>query len=300
MSEPALSAYAQRMSKTCDYIDQHLYESLSVEQLCRVANFSKTHFHRQFCAYTGVTVYKYIQLLRLKRASYELVFNAQKKIIDIAFEANFENPESFSRAFKKAFAQTPSQFRKAPKWQAWSAHYQFSRQESVNNMPVNIQQFPGANLAVLQHRGSPDLLNHSVGQFIEWRQNSSLCLVEQCATYGIAYDDPETTPKEDFRFDIGTLIQNGEADDKGQKQGKTVPANQQGVINGVIPAGRSAQLRHVGSHELLVEKARYLYADWLPNSGEELRDFPCFFHYINFYPDVAEHELITDIYLLLK
>jgi len=45
---------------------------------------------------------------------------------------------------------------------------------------------------------------------------------------------------------------------------------------------------------------RYLYGVWLPASGEELRDFPCFFHYVNLFPYVAEHELVTDIYLPLK
>jgi AraC family transcriptional regulator len=38
----------------------------------------------------------------------------------------------------------------------------------------------------------------------------------------------------------------------------------------------------------------------LPESGEELRDFPLFFNYLNLVPDVAEHELVTDIYLPLK
>nr|WP_231855061.1 GyrI-like domain-containing protein [Photobacterium profundum] len=47
-------------------------------------------------------------------------------------------------------------------------------------------------------------------------------------------------------------------------------------------------------------KIHYLYGQWLPESGEELRDDPCFFHYMNFFPEVSEHELITDIYLPLK
>jgi AraC family transcriptional regulator len=46
--------------------------------------------------------------------------------------------------------------------------------------------------------------------------------------------------------------------------------------------------------------AKSLYRDWLPESGEELRDFPLFFHYHNFVHEVAEHELLTDIYLPLK
>jgi len=44
----------------------------------------------------------------------------------------------------------------------------------------------------------------------------------------------------------------------------------------------------------------YLYGKWLPESGEELRDVPAFFHYLNLIADVDEHELQTGIYLPLK
>ena len=39
---------------------------------------------------------------------------------------------------------------------------------------------------------------------------------------------------------------------------------------------------------------------WLPESGEELRDFPLYFHYLNLLPDTPPGELLTDIYLPLK
>jgi AraC family transcriptional regulator len=44
----------------------------------------------------------------------------------------------------------------------------------------------------------------------------------------------------------------------------------------------------------------YLYAEWLPNSGEELRDYPLYFQRIRFFPDVPEHEAVTDIFLPLR
>jgi len=68
---------------------------MSLNDLCKIANFSKFHFHRQFSDYTGITVRRFIQLMRLKRASYRLAFDKSEKIIDIALDAQFENPESF-------------------------------------------------------------------------------------------------------------------------------------------------------------------------------------------------------------
>ncbi len=113
------SDYAARFNRVFDYIDHHIDGELNLAVLSQVAHFSKFHFHRQFSEYTGMSLFKYVQLIRLKRASYRLVFNQTDKVVDIALDANFENPESFSRAFKNTFGQTPTDFRHNPAWQPW-------------------------------------------------------------------------------------------------------------------------------------------------------------------------------------
>jgi AraC family transcriptional regulator len=99
------------------YIDSNLDGDLSCEQLSRVASFSKFHFHRQFSALFGVSLHRYIALLRMRKASYELAFRDHKSITQIALDSSYENPESFSRTFKKATGQTPTDFRTQPQWQ---------------------------------------------------------------------------------------------------------------------------------------------------------------------------------------
>ena len=48
MNGEATNSSAEKINKVCDYINQHLDEDLSIEQLSQIANFSKFHFHRQF------------------------------------------------------------------------------------------------------------------------------------------------------------------------------------------------------------------------------------------------------------
>lgn len=287
MNQSREDLYRERFNKVFDYIDRHLDEALSVEQLSQIAHFSKFHFHRQFSDYCGISVIRYIQLMRLKRASYQLAFSANR-ITEIALNAIFENPESFSRAFKNTFGQTPSEFRKQPKWHPWSERYQFPNRDRKKIMEVKISNFKQTKIAVLEHRGAPTLVNDSAKIFIDWRKSSGLSPVQTSQAFGIVYDNPDTTPPDDFRFDIcGSVAQN-------------VPTNSQGIINKTIPEGRCAVVRHLGSHDRLGESIYYLYREWLPSSGEELRDFPLFFHYLNLMPDTPEHELVTDIYLPLK
>lgn len=281
------AAYALRFDRVFDYIDRHLAQPLSVDELSKQANFSRFHFQRQFSAYTGLSTIRYIQLLRLRRASYQLVFEDQRRITDIALDAGFGNAESFSRAFKKCFGQTPSEFRTKPAWQPWNERMQLPQRIRSHAMNVAVIDFAETRIAVLEHRGPHTQLMASVKTFIDWRKQSGCSPIASSRTFGIAYDDPALTPADEFRFDIcGEVI-------------SEVPANPQGVVAKRIPGGRCAVLRHIGSTDSISDSAYYLYRTWLPESGEELRDFPLFFQYIKRVPETPEHEQVTDVYLPL-
>jgi len=67
------TAYAKRFEAVLAYVGSHLDGDLSVNALSRIAHFSAFHFHRQFTAYIGVPVSRYVQLMRLRRAAHQLV-----------------------------------------------------------------------------------------------------------------------------------------------------------------------------------------------------------------------------------
>jgi AraC family transcriptional regulator len=289
--KPHQAFYAKRIARVLRFIGAHLDEDLSVERLSEVAGFSKFHFHRQFTAFTGVSVAKGISLMRLKHASMKLAFDDSRSITAVAFDAGFETPESFSRAFKKLQGQSPSEFRAAPEWETWVDIFQTNLSTQEDCMNPTIVMFPETRIAVLEHRGSADGLMTSVQRFIEWRKSCDVSPNATSQTYGIAYDDPSTTEPAKFRFDIcGSIL----------KSYGPLPDNDFGVTEKSIPAGRYVVARHLGSTDLIGKTVHALYADWIPASGEELRDFPCFFHYIERMPKVSEHEQVTDVYLPLR
>ncbi len=289
MSPSSKTKYASRMNQVIRHIYKELSEptdgGLSLERLSAVACFSKYHFHRVFNAYYGLNIAQLIQRLKLKRASYQLAFMPEIKIIDIALDAGFENHESFSRAFKKTHQQTPSDFRSSPNWDDWSELHQIKMSHQETNMQVNTCEFPTTLLAALEHHGNPKTINQTIAEFIQWRKQSGESPLESTLTVGLAYNDPATTPDDEFRFDVCSSV------------AREVKPNQYGVTTKTIPGGRCAQITHHGSYDLMDEKIRYLYQHWLLESAEELRDFPCFFVYRNLFPQMPEHQLITDIYL---
>ncbi|HEY5806596.1 MAG TPA: GyrI-like domain-containing protein, partial [Povalibacter sp.] len=104
----------------------------------------------------------------------------------------------------------------------------------------------------------------------------------------IVYDDPAETEPDDWRFDLCAATD------------RDLAADASGVVFKSIPAGRCAALRFVGSDDLLEHAVRYLYSQWLPQSGEELRDFPLYFQRLKFFPEVPEHLAEVDVFLPIK
>ncbi|ROM72642.1 AraC family transcriptional regulator [Pseudomonas brassicacearum] len=285
---PTHCAYTQRFDAVLAYIDDNLEGDLSVKMLSRVANFSAFHFHRQFTAFVGVPVSRYVQLMRLRRAAHRLAALADHSILDAAFGAGYESPEAFCRAFGRAFGMTPSAFRKEPNWQVWNAVFAIPHFSRTIIMQVKIVEFPEARVAMLEHCGPTGLVNESVRTFIEWRMQSGQSPVASSRTFGIPYNNPDTTPPQDFRFAICGEIH------------EAVRPNAFGVHEIVIPGGRCAVVRHAGSPDHIGETIYPVYRDWLPASGEELRDHPLFFHYLSVYPETPQDQWQTDVYIPLQ
>ena len=287
-------AYAVRFRRVLEYIDAHLDDDLSLERLSGVAAFSKFHFHRQFAELVGVPVHAYVQLVRFKRAVYQLAFRPERRIIDIALASGYESHEAFTRAFKKRVGQTPSEFRAAPAWEPWHDRYRAGQTVRSRYMSatyrledVKIVHFPHTRVGALTHHGDPRRLGDTIREFIAWRKQNHLH-PSVSATFNIWHEDPNVTPPEQFRMDVCAATD------------KPIDINPQGVVEKVIPAGRCAVLRHIGSDDTLGAAIRFLYAEWLPHSGEELRDFPLFSQRVRFFPEVPEHEAIIDVFLPLR
>ncbi|RYG73415.1 helix-turn-helix domain-containing protein [bacterium] len=292
-TKPLPNHHAQ-FQRVLEYIDLHLDEDLSLELLSEVAATSKFHFHRQFSAFFGLSLHRYIKLLRFKRAAYRLAYRPNDSILNIALDSGYESPEAFARAFKERTSQTPSAFRQQPDWNWWDQaqseiHRLRNQFMTTDFQPdqVRIIDFPATQVAVLEHHGDPRQLGETIRRFIAWRKSEGLS-PKVSATFNILHNDPENVAPEEYRLDLCVTTS------------RAITPNEYRIKSGQIEGGRCAVLRLQGSSDNLRPAVSFLYSDWLPNSGEELRDFPVFVQRVSFFPDVLEHEAITDIFLPLR
>lgn len=97
----------QSIQKAIDYMENHLLDKISYEDVARQLYMSNYHFHRLFSMVTGITANEYIRNRRLSLAGQELILS-NKKVIDIAYKYGYETPESFTKAFTRFHGITPN------------------------------------------------------------------------------------------------------------------------------------------------------------------------------------------------
>ena len=290
----ALNQYHARMQKVLDHIDRHLDGDLDLEAMSSVAAFSKFHFHRQFKATFGVSLHRYVQLARMRRASKGLADGKGQSVTDIALDAGYETPDAFARAFRQRFQQSPSGFRKSPDWETWlqalgplNTARSKIMQTTFTPDQVTIRDLPPTRVAIFEHRGDPETIEATIQRFIAWRKAAGLS-PRTNPTFNIWYSERRPADPEDYSMDLCVGVG---ADQPIESSGGTVKA-------GEIPGGRCAVLRVTGDTHNLEPAALYLYRDWLPASGEEMRDFPIYCQ--RFFLDEPEQGTAAELLLPLK
>jgi AraC family transcriptional regulator len=152
---------------------------------------------------------------------------------------------------------------------------------------VAIVRFPDTRVAVYEHRGDPRGIGESIRRFVVWRQRHGLP-PHRSATFNILYNDPFRAEPETFRVDLCAAIE------------QELAPNDIGIVERMIPGGRCAVLRHLGGEEELGAALEFLQKDWLPRSGELLREFPPFIQRLGLGTDAAVQSTSIDAFLPIQ
>jgi len=100
------------------WLEGHLDRPLSLDNVAAKAGYSKWHLQRMFKDVTGHAIGAYIRARRLSKSAVALRLTS-RPILDIALQYRFDSQQTFTRAFKQQFAQTPAFYRRSPDWSAF-------------------------------------------------------------------------------------------------------------------------------------------------------------------------------------
>ena len=100
------------------WLESHLDQPLSLDNVALKAGYSKWHLQRMFKDVTGHAIGAYIRARRLSKAAVALRLTS-RPILDIALQYRFDSQQTFTRAFKKQFNHTPAWYRRSSEWNSF-------------------------------------------------------------------------------------------------------------------------------------------------------------------------------------
>lgn len=103
--------WLQKLNHAIDYIEDHLTEEISYDEIAKIACCSTYNFQRMFSYIADIPISDYIRRRRMTAAAFDLQLS-EDKVMDIGSKYCYEIPASFNRAFQSVHGVTPTLARK--------------------------------------------------------------------------------------------------------------------------------------------------------------------------------------------
>lgn len=105
------SRLTETLRPVLTYIQKHHSESVTIEQLAKIAHMSSSYFMSCFKQNFGLGAIEYLNQVRIRSAC-DLLRNTDRSISDIAFDTGFHNLSNFNRQFRTKVGCSPQTYRK--------------------------------------------------------------------------------------------------------------------------------------------------------------------------------------------
>lgn len=272
--------YVERVNRAIDFIVQNCDQPIRLERIADVAGFSPFHFHRIFRSILGESTSEFAKRLKLERAIRMLSQNQwaatrPRSLTEIAFACGFQSSSDFSRCFKLKYGVSPRNFDvngfRSRQRRAW---HQATSEANGRHLLVGLK--PGNNpdgfaarirdvgprkVAYVRVSNSFEdgAVPNAAFRMIEWAEKEGLA---DGQWLGYMWDDPEVVPHEKCRYDVGLVVPHVKAESE--------------IGQLAFPAMTVAEIEICGPIELEMRAFDWLFGTWLPNSGYEPTNHPCF------------------------
>lgn len=279
--------YAEKMEECRRYIDAHLGAELSAVELAGHFHYSYYHFCRIFQSCNGMSVATYIRDQRLKMAIRKV--EAGAGILEAALEVGFETPGGFTKAFKRQYGCTPTEYfkRKASE-----------KEEEKMRQPQFVTLGP---IYVMGHGRSSDKKS------MDETQDGAYWYVDSQKSHGHGHMKEDTVkigmwlkePDENGNliYFFGWKV-DGETPEAHGLRTVMIPAAQYAVFT-TEPLELSEHQGHKAFAERIQDTWKYIYGTWMDANGYELDENGYDFEYYDI-RCADQQASCMDIYIPVK
>jgi AraC family transcriptional regulator len=250
------------VSKALWYIEMHLGEEISLEDIAAAGDVSRFHMARAFGLATGRPVMRHVRGRRLTEAA-RVLSRGAPDILGVALDAGYGSHEAFTRAFREQFGVTPEAVRARGDLDDLELVEPITMNEISHVTLEEPRREAGAAMLIagLRERYSVDNL---AAIPLQWQRFSAYLDAIPGrigrAAYGVCHEFGEPN-----QFDYVTGVAVARLDD--------LPPEFIGVR--LAPA-EYLVFRHQGHVSGIGATWRAIMDHWLPASGTRMAEAPCF------------------------
>ena len=282
--------WIEGLNKAISYIEEHLTEEISYDELARIACCSAYHFQRMFAYMAGVPLSEYIRRRRMSLAAADLQ-SGEGKIIDIGMKYGYTSPTAFNRAFQSVHGMAPSMAKKggAP----MKAYPPISFKITVKGaeeLNYRIEEKAAFRIVGVSHPLDKEIEKNFKTVPQMWQNAAMNGTIEKLAS--LMNDHPMgilgvsvCNDKEDWRYFIA-VSSSADADNA--------------LDEYIIPACTWAVFSGTGTGMSIQELEQRIVTEWLPTSGFEYDNAPDIEVYLNPDPNDMQYEVWIPVKPLRK
>ncbi|RZK51593.1 MAG: AraC family transcriptional regulator [Pedobacter sp.] len=296
--------YIKRVNRILTFIDQNIDGELSLEKVAAIGHYSPFHLHRIFKEVTSETLNSYINRKRIEKTAAMLMHRKDFSIAEIYLQNGFGSNSSFTRAFKKFYGVSPTQYRalspdqfskisqtdsKNGQVEGLIGDYICTMNEIKNwidsNATIEIKTLPKRDFAYITQIGVMGM-SDAFGRLIKWATPLGLVQSENLKLARIYHDSFKITAPEKVRMSVCILL-----DDKINVDGEV------GLTT--IPDGKFIIGRFEIEPKNFEKSWRGLFA-WMNDNGYQKGDQNPFEIYHNDFNTHPEKKFIVDLHIPIK
>jgi AraC family transcriptional regulator len=301
-------------------VEAQLDTPLNADTLADRAAMSRHHFHRLFRAHVGCSVASYVTWRRLQRAC-ALLVSGRESVLEIALSVGYESAQALAKALRRELGTTASAVRRgdsAP-WKSLMvpARLPHPLASSLSSSSASLPTQPGdPAMQVTRITTLPEgiqaltatargMVDHNMTRAAQAAFGELMAavlptgLIGQVASYMcIVPDDAQGPDDPHCRYVAGLVFGHNLATGQGACQTPDLRLSGSLAWQRLQP-GRCAVFTHIGPYTQLHQVWGAIYRDWLPASGEQLRDAPPMELCLNDPQTTPPEALHTEIWLPL-
>ncbi len=275
----------EQLFASIEFVEESLFDQLSVDSIARSAYFSTYHYSRLFKAIVGESVMSYVRKRRLTEAA-DLLAKSDLSILNIAMDCQFESQEAFTRAFKNQFKLTPGKYRKHNEPFRLLHKKKFDQNTWVHRQQVISTEPKIVSKPMMKVIGIPTIYTlEDFNMMTMWsvfkkRRDEIINFVSPENYFGI-YENHQENSSEETLFTYLCC-----------KQVNSFEMLPEKMVSRTIQEQTYAVFTHKGSTETMDVSLGYIWGDWLPKSGYLYTDKPDFELFSDRFNPSSEHSEI--------